>query len=101
MLGDAKRCFDRVMATRCLNAEDTRRAERQLAICEGSDGFWWFGPYNPAPAVRDFDRIFRLNLTYLYRLLGEPPPHYLSVPFTYGRGAPHMGGVTRPGENGG
>jgi alpha-amylase/alpha-mannosidase (GH57 family) len=98
MLGDAKRCFDRVMAAGRLDAASIPTAERQLAICEGSDWFWWFGPYNPAAAVRDFDRLYRLNLTYLYRLLGEPPPEYLSKPFTHGGGGPEQGGVMRRGK---
>ncbi|MGH8502503.1 MAG: glycoside hydrolase [Gammaproteobacteria bacterium] len=98
MLGDAKRCFDRLMAAGKLDADQTARATRQLAVCEGSDWFWWFGAYNPAAAVSDFDRLYRLNLTYLYRLLGETPPVYLSTPFTHGGGAPKKGGVMRPGQ---
>ncbi len=49
MLVEAKRAFDRVVAAGTLDARDRRaRAERQLAVCEGSDWFWWFGDYNPA-----------------------------------------------------
>ncbi len=99
MLGDAKRCFDRAMASGRLEAAQVQRAERQLAICEGSDGFWWFGPHNPVAAVRDFDRLYRRNLIYLYRLLGESPPDYLSQPFTFGGGAAEQGGVMRRGKD--
>jgi hypothetical protein len=49
--------------------------------------------------VQDFDRLYRLNLTYLYQMLGEPPPDYLAVPFTQGGGTPEMGGVMRPGKD--
>ncbi len=45
------------------------RAEEQLAACEASDWFWWFGDYNPSEAVRDFDELFRPQLTSLYRAL--------------------------------
>ena len=99
MLGDAKYAFDRVIAQGDLDAEQTARATRQLAICEGSDWFWWFGAHNPAAAVSDFDRLYRLNLTYLYRLLGEPAPDYLSQPFTHGGGAAEQGGVMRRGTD--
>lgn len=99
MLGDAKCAFDRVIAQGNLNAEQTSRATRQLAICEGSDWFWWFGAHNPAAAVSDFDRLYRFNLTYLYRLLGESAPDYLSQPFTHGGGAAEQGGVMRRGTD--
>jgi len=98
MLGDAKRTFDNVMNTHKLTDEQKHSAEIQLAICEGSDWFWWFGDYNPSHTVTDFDRLFRLQLTNLYHLLGETPPEYLSKPFATGSGAPQLGGVMRRGS---
>ncbi|MDQ7089297.1 MAG: glycoside hydrolase family 57 protein [Methylococcales bacterium] len=97
MLGDVKKCFDNVIPTGRLNAEQTKKAEIQLAVCEGSDWFWWFGDYNPNEAVSDFEKQFRLNLTNLYSLLGEQPPSYLTHSFTQGSGTPVMGGAMRPG----
>jgi alpha-amylase/alpha-mannosidase (GH57 family) len=99
MLGDAKRCFDRIMAQGYLDPDRAQRASRQLAICEGSDGFWWFGAYNPPAAVRDFDRLYRHNLEVLYRMLGETPPDYLSTPFTFGGVGAEQGGVMRRGQD--
>jgi alpha-amylase/alpha-mannosidase (GH57 family) len=98
MLGDAKLRFDEVMATSRLSPAQRAAAERQLAICEGSDWFWWFGDYNPAAAVSDFERLYRLQLTALYQLLGEEPPEYLSHVFAHGGGAPQAGGVMRRGS---
>jgi alpha-amylase/alpha-mannosidase (GH57 family) len=95
MLGEAKRAFDRVAPT--LPAEQREAAERQLAVCEGSDWFWWFGDQNPAGTVADFERLFRQHLTNLYQLLGLEPPEYLTQVFTRGGGAPARGGVMRPG----
>jgi alpha-amylase/alpha-mannosidase (GH57 family) len=69
----------------------------QLGICEGSDWFWWFGDYNSAEAVRDFERLFRLQLARLYELLGEAPPAVLSAVMAVGAGAPTAGGVMRTG----
>lgn len=96
MLGDAKRCFDRAKAAGKLDHHHLQEAERQLAVCEGSDWFWWFGDYNPAAIVSDFERLFRLNLANLYLLLGEEPPAYLTHEFTHGRGTPLKGGAMRP-----
>lgn len=97
MLGDAKWAFDKVITTGRLSSEKRQKAEIQLAICEGSDWFWWFGDYNPSAAVSDFEQQFRLNLTNLYDLLGCEPPSYLKITFTQGSGTPAMGGAMRPG----
>ena len=97
MLGDAKWAFDKVISTGRLTDEQVQKAELQLAVCEGSDWFWWFGDYNPGEAVSNFEKQFRLNLTNLYRLLGKEPPAYLSMSFTQGSGSPAMGGAMRPG----
>jgi alpha-amylase/alpha-mannosidase (GH57 family) len=97
MLGDVKWCFDKVVATDRLTPEQLEEAEKQLAVCEGSDWFWWFGDYNPEEAVSDFEKQFRLNLANLYHLLNSPPPEYLALTFTQGSGAPAMGGAMRPG----
>lgn len=98
MLGDAKKVFDRVMAGDRLSPERRLQAERQMAVCEGSDWFWWFGDYNDAVSVSDFERLYRLQLSRLYHLLDEKPPEYLSHVFTHGKGTPAMGGAMRPGR---
>lgn len=97
MLGDAKSSFDQAIADNSLTDQQLQEAEQQLAICEGSDWFWWFGDYNPGLAVSSFEKQFRLNLANLYRLLGVEPPAYLSLSFTQGSGAPAMGGTMRLG----
>ena len=99
MLIEAKHVFNRVVPH--LPPEQQVAAERQLAICEGSDWCWWFGDYNPATAVRDFEYLYRLHLTHLYRLLGEPPPAYLNLSFASGHGDPATGGVMRRGQESG
>lgn len=97
MLGDVKNAFDEALAARRLTDKQVQEAEFQLAVCEGSDWFWWFGDYNPGEAVSSFEKQFRLNLANLYRLLGEEPPAYLALSFTQGVGHPTMGGAMRPG----
>ena len=95
MLVDAKRCYDSVVAAGALDPEQLERARMQLAVCEGSDWFWWFGDYNPAQSVSDFERLFRQHLANLYHVLGVEPPAYLSESFTHGSGTPERGGVMR------
>jgi alpha-amylase/alpha-mannosidase (GH57 family) len=95
LLCAAKRAFDSVVAHGALTDAEIARAEQQLAACEASDWYWWFGDYNPAEAVRDFDELFRHQLTSLYRALKLAPPADLAVPISAGRGAPEAGGVMR------
>lgn len=97
MLGDVKSAYDKALSLDGLNETQRVLAETQLAVCEGSDWFWWFGDYNPGEAVSDFEKQYRLNLSNLYRLLGEEPPGYLALSFTQGRGEPAMGGAMRRG----
>jgi alpha-amylase/alpha-mannosidase (GH57 family) len=100
MLVDAKQAFDRNAGSGRIQGDRLVQAEHQLAICEGSDWFWWFGDLNPAEAVGDFEHLYRQQLANLYQLIGEEPPQYLSQVFTRGSGAPAMGGVMRPGVAG-
>lgn len=97
MLAEAKQAFDKACDDH-LEDERLLAARHQLSICEGSDWFWWFGDYNPAESVSDFDRLFRIHLANLYQLLGRSPPEYLSHSFTQGSGTPARGGVMRYGQ---
>lgn len=82
--------------------EETRqRNAQQLAVCEGSDWFWWFGGDNPADATRDFDRLFRLQLGRLYELIGQPAPAHLEQPIyapLTDTGREQTGGAMRRGQ---
>ncbi|MCG8426740.1 MAG: glycoside hydrolase family 57 protein [Chromatiales bacterium] len=95
MLIEAKQVYDRVIASNRLDEQARREAELQLARCEGSDWFWWFGDYNPGETVSDFEKLFRSQLTQLYLLLEEDPPEYLLHVFATGKGDPTHGGVMR------
>ncbi len=98
LLCEAKRHFDAVMAGGRLRAEERLRAERQLAECEGSDWFWWFGDYNSALSVASFDRLYRRNLANLYRMLRLPVPAELGHAISIGQGDPETGGTMRRGS---
>jgi alpha-amylase/alpha-mannosidase (GH57 family) len=95
LLCDAKQAFDRVMQAATLDAQQRAAAERQLALCESSDWFWWFGDYNPAEAVSQFDELYRRQLAALYAQLHLPAPAVLSAPLASGGGSPEHGGAMR------
>ncbi|MCC7547871.1 MAG: hypothetical protein IT532_08900 [Burkholderiales bacterium] len=84
LLVSAKHSYDLVLASGRLDAREAAAAARQLAACEGSDWFWWFGDYNPAESVRSFDRLYRAYLANLYRLLKLVPPAQLDEPISLG-----------------
>ena len=98
MLVEAKQTYDRVLSEKAFTAEQTVRLERQLAICEGSDWFWWFGDYNPSDSVSDFDRLYRQQLFNLYEMLGEPPPGNIATPISSGGGSAENAGTMRRGH---
>jgi alpha-amylase/alpha-mannosidase (GH57 family) len=95
LLCEAKRAFDRAGFEGEAGRAQRSAAERQLALCEGSDWFWWFGDYNPEDAVMQFDRLYRRQLVNLYRILKLTPPENLSHPLSVGHGAPEHGGAMR------
>jgi alpha-amylase/alpha-mannosidase (GH57 family) len=95
LLCDAKLAYDAALASGHLTVEQQAQAGRQLAQCESSDWFWWFGDYNPPEAVRDFDLLYRHQLTSLYTLLGLVPPAALQQSLSAGGGDPEGGGVMR------
>jgi alpha-amylase/alpha-mannosidase (GH57 family) len=95
LLCEAKLQFDACVRSGKLTAQERVAIERQLALCESSDWFWWFGDYNPQDAVSQFDQLYRRQLVNLYKLLCVMPPAILSEPISIGRGAPEQGGVMR------
>lgn len=97
LLCQAKEAWDRVMAEGTLDAEHRELALRQLAACEGSDWCWWFGDYNPASSVSDFERLYRLHLSNLHRFLGLEPPENLRQVISTGGGFAEQGGTMRRG----
>lgn len=98
MLCDAKQQVDQVLRKRSFSAEQLAQIEKQLALCEGSDWFWWFGDYNPAQSVSDFEYLYRRHLINLYSLIEIPAPGYLNQVISVGGGDPATGGVMRQGH---
>ncbi len=99
LLCAAKSSYDLVMGSGRLSEEERQAAARQLADCESSDWFWWFGDYNPSASVSSFDKLFRENLANLYRLLQLPVPGVLDHPISHGGAvAAEAGGTMRRGS---
>ena len=99
LLCAAKQSYDLVLASGRLSPEKSALATRQLAVCESSDWFWWFGDYNPAASVASFDQLFRHNLTRLYHLLELEPPVQLEVPISAGSSSATGGSMRRATES--
>jgi alpha-amylase/alpha-mannosidase (GH57 family) len=99
LLCNAKKTYDSVLsAANDMGAEQLAACERQLAICEGSDWFWWFGDYNSSDSVASFDKLYRRNLINLYILLQQPVPAILQESISAGGGNPDAGGTMRRGQ---
>lgn len=96
LLCDAKQAYDSTINQ--LDKASKVACEQQLAICEGSDWFWWFGDYNASDSVSSFDQLYRRNLANLYQLLGLPVPDILSQPISQGGGNSENAGTMRRGQ---
>jgi alpha-amylase/alpha-mannosidase (GH57 family) len=82
LLCEAKLAYDQVLRSEVLTVEEIKLCEDQLAVCEGSDWFWWLGDYNSAASISSFDQLYRRNLSNLYVLLKLPVPHHLALPIS-------------------
>jgi alpha-amylase/alpha-mannosidase (GH57 family) len=98
MLCEAKLATDHALATKKYTKSELVHIEKQLALCEGSDWFWWFGGYNPAQSVSDFEYLYRQHLKNLYHLIRVAEPEYLNMVISVGGGDPATGGVMRQGH---
>jgi alpha-amylase/alpha-mannosidase (GH57 family) len=95
LLAQAKRACDEALANGRVVGKQRSALSRQLAVCEGSDWFWWFGDYNPADAVARFDALYRANLARLYDMIGTPPPPSLATPVSVGSASAASEGAIR------
>ena len=94
----AKHMYDSYINDPNLDTDKKENATEQLAICEGSDWFWWFGDYNPSESVSDFEALYREHLSNLYRFLGRDVPEELTHVMSSGSGSPENSGVMRRGS---
>ncbi len=95
LLIDAKKCYDKAVRKGTLSELQIEQATKQLAVCEGSDWFWWFGDHNPSDSVSDFDKLYRNQLKNLYVLLDENIPKALDKTVSTGGGSAANAGTMR------
>lgn len=95
LLVEAKAVYDQVLQSGELSESESTQATEQLAVCEGSDWFWWFGDYNPSESVKEFDQLYRRHLEKLYELLKVPIPTDLAIPISQGGGQMENAGTMR------
>lgn len=60
--------------------EIIHKAWEEIFIAEGSDWFWWFGDDHVTHNKDEFDRLFRLHLQNVYKLLNSDIPRRLDIP---------------------
>lgn len=95
LLCAAKESYDAIILSDELSAQEKTEASLQLASCESSDWFWWFGDYNQSDTVARFDQLYRDNLANLYRLLKLPVPATIHEPISKGDEHALGGGTMR------
>ncbi|MBL6974687.1 MAG: hypothetical protein ISR64_03055 [Deltaproteobacteria bacterium] len=73
----------------CLSDEGSG-VDHALKCClmraEASDWFWWFGKGHDSVHEREFDYLFRQNLSMIYKELHLTTPDHLSRPVDLGQG---------------
>ena len=62
-----------------LSEGERQKTWEALYIAEGSDWFWWYGDDFTSENDADFDRLFRDQLRYVHRMIGEEVPAELDV----------------------
>lgn len=55
----------------------------EIFIAEGSDWFWWYGDMFSTDNDEEFDRLFRLHLSNIYKVLNTAMPSYLKEPIIH------------------
>lgn len=61
-------------------ASEISRCHDAVYMAEGSDWFWWYGDDFSSDNDAEFDRLFRLHLSTVYKILKMDIPSYLETP---------------------
>jgi len=56
-----------------------REAWREFYIAEGSDWNWWYGGKAHTGSDNPFDKLYRIHLKNIYKLLKKPIPDFLKI----------------------
>lgn len=77
-----------------IDEKTLKDALTMIYFAEGSDWFWWYGSDQSVPDEEAFDIMFRNTLMAIYKILGEEPPSFLSIPIMARRSPPPDRGIT-------
>jgi alpha-amylase/alpha-mannosidase (GH57 family) len=80
LLLEARKALETAQQTQNVGPEQLKQAREEILIAEGSDWNWWYGPEHETANAIEFDQIYREHLANVYRALGIPTPHELSLP---------------------
>lgn len=70
LLGETRSALDAAGTT----PASVPAAFEAIYMAEGSDWFWWFGEDQDSGNDAEFDELFRVHLTNVYRAIGVEPP---------------------------
>lgn len=72
-----KEARDNLIKASSLSEGNMKDAFELLMRAEGSDWFWWYGSDQDSGNDPSFDRLFKIYLAQIYKLMGKNPPNYL------------------------
>ena len=61
------------------NEEALKKAWREFYISEGSDWNWWYGGKAHSGGDNPFDKLYRMHLKNIYKLLKKKAPDFLKI----------------------
>jgi alpha-amylase/alpha-mannosidase (GH57 family) len=61
---------------------DLQKAWRELYIAEGSDWNWWYTGKLNSGGNNHFDKLYRMHLKNVYKVMKRPIPEFLNVPIS-------------------
>jgi hypothetical protein len=78
--------WDYLSRTRRFLADSQKKSDMnglawdEIYVAEGSDWFWWYGDDFYTDYKEEFDRLFRMHLGNVFKILGRKMPEYLKNP---------------------
>ncbi len=63
-----------------VDPEKIQKAWKQIYIAEGSDWCWWYGDDHLGSHNKEFDKLYRLHIAAVYRILGLEVPSEVLKP---------------------
>jgi len=68
-----------------IKENDLKKAWEQIYIAEGSDYNWWYGDDRTSGIDDEYDALYRIHLSNIYRILDKPIPDEYFIPIFKGK----------------